>query len=183
MLVATKFCHEHHLEALDPALAWQWQCKVFRRHGILSPICCRLLWCACGLNWWCQCWPWLWTCWWQWRKITAVADYQRCWNWGRGLKKITSPNNSKRETNDHFFPQDIYEPDSPAVMQQNASIYLTRFIGEKFNSWCSETKTLSWSRSRSSGRLLLNSHTVAAPMSKRSQEVSRCRESIFEQLF
>ena len=46
------------------------------------------------------------------------------------MKKITSPNNSKRETNDHFFPQDIYEPDSPAVMQQNASIYLTRFIGE-----------------------------------------------------
>ena len=67
-------------------------------------------------------------------------------------------------------------------MQQNASIYLTRFIGKKFNNWCSEAKILSWSRSRSSGRLLLNSHTVAAPMSKRSQEVSKCRESIFQRL-
>ena len=30
---------------------------------------------------------------------------------------------------------------------------------------------------------MLNTHTVAAPLSKRSQEVSRCRESIFQRLF
>ena len=174
---------EHHLGAFYPALSWQWQCKVSWWHGLLSPICCRLLWCSCGLKRWCWCWLWLWTCWWQWRKITALADYQRCWNWGRGLKKKKNiaKTTVKRKLMSTFF-QDTYEPDSPAVMQQNASIYLTRFVGEKFNNWCSETKILSWSRSRSSGRLLLNTHTVAAPMSKRSQEVPRCRESIFQRL-
>jgi len=49
--------------------------------------------------------------------------------------------------------EDIYEPDSPVVIRQNASIYL-----------------ISWSLSP--GGALLNTHTVAAPFSKNSQEVS-----------
>ena len=99
MLVA-KFCQEHHLEAFDPGLSWQWQFKVFRWHGLLSPICCRLLWCSCGLKWQCRCCPWLWTCWWQWRKIPAVADYQRCWNWGRKKYRQTT---IKRKLMTFFF--------------------------------------------------------------------------------
>jgi len=74
---------------------------------------------------------------------------------GFGLVDGSEERSQLWQINNNAELEDTYEPDSPVVMQQNASICMT-----------------SWSRSRSSGRLMLNTHTVAAPLSKRSQEVS-----------
>ena len=103
------------------------------------------------------------------RWIRLVADIP--WWRHRGKKKsqmITSGNMQ------NCSPQDVFDPDFPAVFRQNARISLIRYVWVSVQYMPSLLKywsSSSVSSSKVTGKRLLNSHSVKAPISNHAHEV------------